>query len=202
MASYFPACVDAVVVADNHHHVHSSALACAALLKAERTETLLSMITRDRNRIALESDVLGAASLGIESFLCLSGAHPSLGVSPSASGAYDLDSCQLSRALARMADEGLDFSGRPLESAPQLFIAAAAHPDLAPLELSLLGVRKKIAAGVDVLFTDAVTNLSSFERWMAALCAAGYQQRIAIIASVRPTELALVERLRRVDGLR
>jgi methylenetetrahydrofolate reductase (NADPH) len=202
LATYFPPSIDAVVVADNHDQVRSSALACAALLASDRTEVMLSMVTRDRNRVALESDVLGAAALGIQSFLCLTGVHQSLGTSPQAAGAYDLDSCQFSQALARMADLGLDFAGNKIDVAPNLFVAATAHPYLRPVELSLLGVRKKIAAGVQALFTDAITDLAEFEHWMTALCAAGYDKKVAIIASVRPDSLALVGKLSKTEGVR
>jgi len=202
LASYFPPTVDAVVVADNHEEVRSSALACAAILAGEKTETLLSMVTRDRNRIALESDVLGAAALGVHGVLCLSGLHQSLGASRKAASAYDLDACQLALSLARMADEGLGFSGDKLDPAPNLFVAATAHPYLNPIELSLLGVRKKMAAGAQALFTDAVTDLAAFNTWMTAVCAAGYDKQVAIIASVRPSQLNLVAQLKRIEGVR
>jgi methylenetetrahydrofolate reductase (NADPH) len=202
LASYFPPTVDAVVVADNHGEVRSSAVACAALLTREKTETLLSVVTRDRNRIALQSDVLGAASLGIHGFLCLTGVHQALGTSRQAAGAYDLDSCQLTQALSRLSDEGLGFSGSKLDPAPSLFVAAAAHPNLAPIELSLLGVKKKIAAGAQALFTDAVTDLAGFQRWMAAVCAAGFDKQVAIIASVRPDAITLAGSLNKIDGVR
>lgn len=202
LANCFPPAIDAVVVADSHDGVRSSALSCAALMTGQKAEPLLSLVTRDRNRVALESDVLGAAALGIRSFLCLTGVHQALGTCPEAAGAYDLDSCQLSQALARLTEQGLDFSGKKLDPIPSLFVTATAHPYLQPIELSLLGVRKKIAAGAQVLFTDAVTDLDGFALWMTALCAAGYEKQVAIIASVRLGDIALVSRLRQIDGVR
>lgn len=202
LASHFPSCVDAVVVADNHEAVRSSALVCAALLVGEKTETLLSMVTRDKNRIALESDVLGAAALGVQGVLCLSGLHQSLGASAKALGTYDLDSCQLARGLTRMADEGVGFAGDKLEHPPSLFVAATAHPYMKPIELSLLGIRKKIRAGAQALFTDAITDLGAFDTWMTAVCAEGYDKQVAIIASIRPDALNLAVQLKRIEGVR
>ena len=112
LAGYFPAVLDGVVVADNPGKVRGSALACAALLAAEKVEPMLSLITRDRNRIALESDVLGAASLGIKNFLCLTGAHQSLGAGPQAAGAFDIDSKRLWRRL-RVVREVFEGNAQP-----------------------------------------------------------------------------------------
>ncbi len=106
--------LDAVVVADNPDEIHGSALACAALLAREGREAVLSMVTRDRNRIALESDALGAAALGIGAILCLSGNHQSLGVCPQAAGVNDIDSTQLAQAqMVRVwISRGDGWSGR------------------------------------------------------------------------------------------
>jgi methylenetetrahydrofolate reductase (NADPH) len=188
LAGYFPASLDGVVVADNPSKVRGSALACAALLAAEKLETMLSLLTRDRNRVALESDVLGASALGIKNFLCLTGAHQTLGVSAQAAGAFDIDSTQLCQALAKMAAQGVDFDGNKLPSAPNFGIAVAVHPYLRPIELSILQVRKKIAAGAQVLLTDAIFDVAGFEQWMQAVRAAGLDKKAAIVASVLPLQ--------------
>ena len=112
LAAELPDSLDAVVVADNPDEIQGSALACAAILAGEGRESVLSMVTRDRNRIALESDALGAASLGIGAVLCLSGAHQSLGVCPQAAGVHDIDSIQLTQALKVMTSQGKGFSDR------------------------------------------------------------------------------------------
>jgi methylenetetrahydrofolate reductase (NADPH) len=201
LAACFPAAIDTVVVADNPGKVHGSALACAALLAAEKLEPMLSLVTRDRNRIALESDVLGAASLGVKSFLCLTGVHQSLGASPAAAGAYDVDAVQLCEALAKMTTKGVDFEGNKLSAVPSFGIAASVHPYLRPLELSVLQTRKKVVAGAQVLLTDPVFDLAGFEEWMNAVRAAGLEQRAAIIASVLPlTSAAQAEFLRARSG--
>jgi methylenetetrahydrofolate reductase (NADPH) len=190
--------VDAVVVGDNHAESTGSALACAALLAADKLEPVLPLLTRDRNRVALESDVLGAAALGIQSFLCMSGTHQALGACPQAAGAYDIDSTQLTQALKRMSDEGVGFAGDKLGAAPDLFIGATAHPSVEPVELSLLALRKKLAAGAQAVWTDAIFNVAGFEQWMQAVRAAGLADQVAIIASVLPvTSTEQAEEVRR-----
>jgi methylenetetrahydrofolate reductase (NADPH) len=175
LSAVLPARLDAVVVADNPGEIHSSALACAAMLAAEGRPSVLSMVTRDRNRIALESDAQGAAALGVEAILCLSGDHQSLGACPQAASVYDIDSIQLTQALKRMMHSG------PL---PEVLIGAAAHPYQQPTELSVLRLRKKIAAGADFLLTQAVFDLPGFTKWMDAVRAAGLDRQVAILASV------------------
>jgi methylenetetrahydrofolate reductase (NADPH) len=201
LASYFPASLDGVVVADNPSKVRGSALACAALLAAEKLETMLSLITRDRNRVALESDVLGASALGIKNFLCLSGAHQTLGACAQAAGAFDIDSTQLCQALAKMATQGVDFDGNKLPSAPNFGIVVAVHPYLRPIEFSILQVKKKIAAGAQVLLTDPIFDVAGFEQWMQAVCAAGLDKKAAIVASVLPLQsVAQAELLKARSG--
>jgi methylenetetrahydrofolate reductase (NADPH) len=177
LGAVLPAKLDAVVVADNPEQIHGSALACAALLARQGREAVVSLVTRDRNRIALESDVLGAASLGVGGVLCLSGNHQSLGACPEAAGANDIDSTQLEQLV-----KSLD-----LES---LAIGAAAHPQQQPLELNLLRLKKKIAAGADFLLTQPVFDVAAFGVWIDAVRAAGLDDRVAIIASVLPLRSA------------
>jgi methylenetetrahydrofolate reductase (NADPH) len=201
LAGYFPASLDGVVVADNPSKVRGSALACAAILAAEKLEPMLSLLTRDRNRVALESDVLGASALGIKNFLCLTGAHQTLGASAQAAGAFDIDSTQLCQALAKMATQGVDFDGNKLPSAPNFGIAVAVHPYLRPIELSILQVKKKIAAGAQVLLTDPIFDVAGFEQWMQAVCSAGLDKKAAIVASVLPLQsVAQAELLKARSG--
>ena len=126
LAAALPSSLDAVVVADNCGEIHSSSLACAAILAGEGRQTVLSMVTRDRNRIALQSDALGAAALGIGAVLCLSGDHQSLGVCPQAAGVHDIDSIQFAQALNRMRREGVGFHDRKLDPLPDWLLGAAA----------------------------------------------------------------------------
>lgn len=198
LAAVLPASLDAVVVADNPDEVGGSALACAAILVAEGREAVLSLVTRDRNRIALESEVLGASALGITGFLCLSGEHQSLGTAAAAAGAYDIDSIQLTQALKRMAEEGVDLVGRRLDAPPAVLLGAAAHPYLRPMELNLIRLRKKVRAGAQFLLTQAVFDLDGFTEWMEAVRAEGLERQVAIIASVLP--LAGLEKARQLQA--
>ena len=210
-AAALPSGVDAVIVADNHEQITASALACAAVLVAAGVEPVLTMLTRDRNRIALQSDALGAAMLGVGNVLCLSGDHQSLGVGPEAAGAYDIDSVQLVQALAALCSHCRLLDVRLVEPKPSLFIGAAAHPGLKPLELGMIGLRKKVEAGTQFLVTSPVFDEAAFREWMVALRAAGIDSRAPIIATVYPLTSAeqaeslrgvpneTVERLRNAD---
>jgi methylenetetrahydrofolate reductase (NADPH) len=201
LAGCFPSSLDGVVVADNPNKLRGSALACAALLANEKLEPMLSLITRDRNRVALEADVLGAAALGVRSFLCLNGAHQTLGAGSQAAAAFDIDAIQLCESLSRMTSKGLDFDGNKLSSAPNFGIAAAVHPFMKPVELSILQAKKKILAGAQILMTDAIFDVPAFEAWMKAMRAAGLDSKAAIIASVLPlTSAAQAEALRARSG--
>jgi methylenetetrahydrofolate reductase (NADPH) len=188
LSALLPARLDAVVVADNCGQIAGSALACAAILAAEGRPAVLSLVTRDRNRIALENDALGAAALGISTVFCLTGDHQSLGICPQAAGVYDIDSIQFTQALKKMMRDGHGFNGHTIEPRPEFLVGAAAHPYLQPMELSLLRLRKKIAAGADFLLTQAVVDLAGFTRWMDAVREAGLDQKVAILASVQPEE--------------
>jgi methylenetetrahydrofolate reductase (NADPH) len=198
LAAAFPASLDAVVVADNPDGPAGSALACAAILAAENREPVLSIITRDRNRVAIESEILGAATLGVRAFLCLTGDHQSKGNSPQAAGVYDIDSIQLTQALKAMSESGACLNGRKLDAALQCHIGAAAHPYLRPMELNIIRLRKKIQAGAAFLLTQAVFDLAGFTEWMDAVRAAGLDKKAAIIASVLP--LASVEKARELQA--
>lgn len=172
LASALPA-LDAVVAADNPDGVYGSSLACAALLAREGRETMVTLSTRDRNRIALESDALGASALGVSAALCLSGNHQSLGAGPQAGSAYDIDSTQLLRLV------------KDLEL-PGLLLATIAHPHQRPVELNLIKLKKKIAAGASLVFTQPVFDLEVFQEWMNAAKALKLEQQTPIIASVLP----------------
>ncbi len=184
LASQLPPALDAVVISDNHHETRGSALACAALLAAQQIEPVLPLSTRDKNRVALESDVLGASALGVKNFLCMTGLHQSMGASPEAASVYDLDSAQLVEAIGKMTDSGLGINGRKLDNVPELFVGSTAHPFMSPIELSVLQLKKKVLAGADVVWTDPVFDVSGFEVWMQAVRESGLHKKIAIIASV------------------
>jgi len=174
-AAAFPSSLDALVVSDNGGQ-GISAVVCSALLAGQGLEPVLTVLTRDRNRIALLSDVLGAAALGVKNILCLPGDHQSLGSQPEAAGAYDVDPVQLIQLLNERQGDG---------SGP-LFIGAEAYPHLRPLELSMIDVRKKVRAGARFLLTRPVLDMASFEEWMGAVRQEGLHERVDIIAGVQP----------------
>jgi methylenetetrahydrofolate reductase (NADPH) len=185
-AASLPRTVRAVVIAENHEAIRACALSCAALLLGEKIEPVLPLVVRDRNRIALQSDALGAAVLGVSNVLCLSGDHQTLGVSPSAAGAFDVDPVQLLQILKAMRDDGVLLGGERLAPPPALFLGAVAHPDARPMKLNLLQTEKKVAAGAQFLLTQAVWDATAFSEWMKAVRDVGLPDRVHILASVRP----------------
>jgi methylenetetrahydrofolate reductase (NADPH) len=201
-SSALPSNLDAVVVADNPDSIRSSAFSTAAILAKEKRggSVVLSMTTRDRNRLGLASDALGAAALNIEAILCVSGNHQSLGVCPEAGAASDVDSVQLVQALKKMILYGSGVDGKELEPRLELQIGATAHPYMRPMELNLLRLRKKITVGADFLMTQAVFDMEGFKQWMEAVRATGLDNRTAIIPSVLPlTDVKKAEELKRSE---
>jgi methylenetetrahydrofolate reductase (NADPH) len=200
LSDKLPQNLDAVVVADNPDAVRSSAIAAAALLKKlGRSNVVVAMTTRDRNRIGLMSDALGAAALGISAVLCVAGNHQSINICPQAAAAYDLDSVQFICALKDMILHGSGLGGNKLALKPELLVGAVVQPYMRPMELNLLNLRKKVAAGVDFALTQAVFDLEAFDEWMKSVRAAGFDRRVAIIPSVLTP--GSVERARNLQRL-
>jgi methylenetetrahydrofolate reductase (NADPH) len=186
-SSKLPKNLDAVVVADNPDSIRSSAISAASLLKRQGSNNvIMAMTTRDRNRIALMSDALGAAALDISAILCVAGNHQSISICPQAAAANDLDSVQLIHALKDMILHGVGLGGNQLSSKPKFLVGAVAQPYMRPMELNLLHVRKKISAGADFLITQAAFDLEGFELWLDAVREAGFDKRVAIIPCVMP----------------
>jgi methylenetetrahydrofolate reductase (NADPH) len=182
-----PANLDAIVVGDNPDKIRSSAISAAASIgRRGDTSVVLSMATRDRNRIALLSDALGAAALGISAIVCMSGNHQSLGICPQAAAANDFDSVQFTNALKRMVLDNYGKDRKETTARLDLQIGATAHPYLRPMELNLLRLRKKITVGADFLLTQAVFDFEGFRQWMDAVREAGFDKRTAVIPSVLP----------------
>jgi methylenetetrahydrofolate reductase (NADPH) len=146
----------------------------------------MAVTTRDRNRIALMSDALGAAALDISAILCVAGNHQSLSICPQAAAANDMDSVQFIHALKDMILHGAGLGGNKLSSKPELLVGALAQPYMRPMELNLLHLRKKISAGADFILTQAVFDLEGFELWLDAAREAGFDKRVAIIPCVMP----------------
>jgi len=180
----------AVNVADNHYGVAMSSLAASIILLRAGIEPVYQVVTRDRNRIALQSDLLGAASLGIKNILCLSGYHQALVGCPDSAGVFDIDSIQLIAAVNAMAEEGLLMDGRKIEGYFSMLAGAAANPALRPLELNVMRVKKKVRAGAAFLQTQAVFDIEDFKLWLDTLRGEGVAQKTAILAGVLPLSSA------------
>jgi methylenetetrahydrofolate reductase (NADPH) len=156
------------------------------------------MTCRDRNRIALQSDVLGAASVGVNNFLFLTGDHQSFGNHPDAKGVYDLDSIQLVEIARNMRDKGIFQSGdKILWGNPEIFIGAAANPFADPFELRIDRLEKKIKAGADFIQTQSVFNLDRFNKWIDEVRSRGFDKKIHILAGITPLKsLKMTERMK------
>ena len=183
--------VDAVNVTDNQTAiVRMSSLAACSLLKRAGLDPVLQMVVRDRNRIALQSDILGAAALGIRNVLCLSGDHQSFGNQPQAVGVFDLDSIQFVQAVKRMRDEGTILGGEALSTNPGIFIGAAANPFADPLKFRVIRLAKKIKAGADFIQTQCIYNMARFETWLSMAEERGLTERTCILGGVTPLKSA------------
>lgn len=177
-------------VADNPYGPVMSSLAGALALSQATIEPIYQLVTRDRNRIALQSDLLGAASLGIKNVLCLSGYHQTLTRSSEAGNAFDIDSIQLVAAITRMNEQGVLLDGTRIEGTFSMLVGAAANPYLTPLELNIMRVAKKVEAGARFLQTQPVFNIETFHQWLEAARKEGFTQKAAILAGVLPLESA------------
>jgi methylenetetrahydrofolate reductase (NADPH) len=179
--------VDAVNVTDNQTAiVRMSSLAACSLLKAAGFDPILQMVVRDRNRIALQSDILGASALGIRNVLCLSGDHQIFGNQPQAMGVFDLDSIQFVQAVKSMRDDGTIIGGDTLNGPPELFIGAAANPFADPLEFRTVRLAKKIMAGADFIQTQCIYNFKRFETWMKMARDRDLMEKVFILGGVTP----------------
>jgi len=179
--------VDAINVTDNQTSVvRMSSLSACTILKQLGYEPILQMVTRDRNRIAIQSDLLGAAALGLNNILCLSGDHQRFGDNPQAKNVYDIDSIQLIRTVNRMREEGKFINGEEIAVPPKLFVGAAANPFADPFEIRVPRLAKKVAAGVDFIQTQCIYNIPKFKEWMKGVVDRGLHEKVKILAGVTP----------------
>lgn len=191
-------CCDAVNVTDNQTAiVRMCSLAGCALLKQAGVEPVMQMVTRDRNRIALQSDVLGALALGIGNILCLSGDHQKFGNHPSAKGVFDIDSIQLIQTLKNMRDEKKFICGDDVSGEVPLFIGAVENPYADPFEFRVVRLAKKVKAGVDFIQTQAVYDVDKFALWMRMVTDRGLDKQVHILAGVIPIRSAGMARYMR-----
>jgi methylenetetrahydrofolate reductase (NADPH) len=183
--------VDSVNVTDNQTGVvRMSSLAACALLKKDGLDPVLQMVTRDRNRIALQSDILGASALGIRNILCLSGDHQSFGNQAQAKGVFDIDSIQLIQTVRRMRDEGKIIGGDELSEPPHLFIGAVANPFADPFAYRVLRLAKKISAGAEFIQTQCIYNIARFTEWMKQVRERDLDKKVYILGGITPLKSA------------
>ena len=184
-------CCDAINVTDNQTAiVRMSSLAGCILLKQQGADPVMQIVVRDRNRLAIQSDVLGAVALGIGNVLCLSGDHQKFGNHPTARGVFDIDSIQLIQALKNMRDEKKFLSGDDISGEVPLFIGAAANPFADPFEFRVSRLAKKIKAGADFIQTQAIYDVAKFTSWMDMVNDRGLDRQVHILAGVIPIKSA------------
>ncbi len=192
-------CADAFNITDNQTAVVrlSSLSGCFILLKM-KLEPIMQISCRDRNRIAVQSDVLGASAIGIRNILFITGDHQSFGNHPDAKGVYDLDSIQLIQIVKDMRDNGIFQSGdKILSGNPNIFIGGAANPFADPFELRVDRLEKKIEAGSDFIQTQSVFNLNKFNIWMDEVRSRDLDKRVHILAGITPLKsLKMTERMK------
>ena len=178
----------AVNVSDNPFGVVMSSLAASVILARSGVEPIFQVVTRDRNRIAIQSDLLGAAALGIRNILCLSGYHQTLTDNPESANVYDLDSTQLVALVKTMRDRGELLNGERISGAFPVIAGAVANPYLRPLDLGILRLMQKVEAGADFIQTHAVFDVGEFGIWLEAARQAGITGKTAILAGIFPLE--------------
>ncbi len=179
--------VDAANVTDGQTAVvRLSSWAACLIAKEIGIDPICQMTCRDRNRIALQMDILGIAALGLNNMLCLTGDHQTFGNHPKAKGVYDIDSIQLIQMVKNMRDEKKFQCGDPMTVEPRLFIGAAENPFADPLEYRTPRLAKKAAAGADFIQTQIIYNVEKFAKWMEAIRDAGLDKKIKILAGVAP----------------
>ena len=176
--------VHALGVSDNRNRVGMSALAAASLVAAEGVEPILHMITRDRNRIALVSDFLGALAPGIRNVLCTTGTHQTLGRFRAAKNVFDVDSTQLLQIYADLATDGSIVGEQGIDGLGPVCLGAVVSPNADPAELQIMRTAKKLTAGAQFLITQPVFDLERFDAWWKEVTRRGIHQKVAVVAGV------------------
>jgi methylenetetrahydrofolate reductase (NADPH) len=179
--------VDSVNITDNQTAmVRMSSWAASIIAIQEGLEPNYQMVCRDRNRLAMQADVLGAYAHGIRNLLCLSGDHQQFGDHPNAKGVFDIDSIQLVNMVKNMRDEGKFMGGANIDTPPGLFIGAAANPFADPFEWRVYRLAKKVQAGADFVQTQCIYNMKKMREWVKQANDMGLTEKIYILAGVTP----------------
>jgi methylenetetrahydrofolate reductase (NADPH) len=179
--------VDSVNITDNQTAVvRMSSWAASLIALQEGLEPNYQMVCRDRNRLAMQADILGGSALGIRNMLCLSGDHQQFGDHPDAKGVFDIDSIQLIAMVKQMRDEGKFLSGNDIHHPPKMFIGAASNPFAEPYEWRVHRLAKKIEAGADFIQTQCIYNMQRFRDFIRMANEEGLTERVYILAGVTP----------------
>ena len=191
-------CCDAVNITDNQTAiVRMASLAGCTLLKQQGIDPVMQIVCRDRNRIAIQSDVLGAVALGIGNILCLSGDHQKFGNHPTAKNVFDIDSIQLIQTLKNMRDEKKFLSDEDITGEVPLFIGAVENPYADPFKFRVARLGKKVRAGADFIQTQAIYDVAKFVKWMEMVTDQGLDKQVHILAGVIPIRSAGMARYMR-----
>jgi methylenetetrahydrofolate reductase (NADPH) len=186
-AGYFRGFVDAVNLTDNQSAVVRMSSVTSAILAVQNgLEPIIQMTCRDRNRLAMQADILGAAAFGIKNVLCLSGDHQSMGNHPHAKSVYDIDSVHLISMVKGMRDQKAFECGDEMKIEPRMYIGCAANPYASPFEFRVVRLQKKVEAGADFVQTQAVFDMKVFEEFMKLVRERGLHKRAHIIAGILP----------------
>jgi 5,10-methylenetetrahydrofolate reductase len=179
--------VDAVNITDNQTAVvRVCSMASGVQAQQNGLEAIMQMTCRDRNRLAMQADILGASVLGIKNILCLTGDHMSFGNHPQARGVHDLDAINLIKMYKDMRDEKKFQCGDDMEVAPAIYIGCAENPFGDPFELRALRLKKKVEAGADFIQTQCIFNVPKFKQWMEEVRAIGLHKEVKILAGITP----------------
>ncbi len=197
---------DAVNITDNQTAiVRMSSIASAAILVQEGLEPIMQMTCRDRNRLAIQSDLLGAYALGIRNLLALTGDHQTFGNHPTAKNVFDMDSVQLIQMVTAMRDEKMFQCGDPIKGQePRFFVGGAAAPFADPIDFRPYRLAKKVEAGVQFIQTQLIYDIEGFKKYMEKVRELGLHEKVYILAGVGPLKSPGMARYMRdnVPGLR
>jgi len=186
-AKFLVGSVDSVNITDNQTAmVRMSSWAASLIAMQAGLEPNYQMVCRDRNRLAMQADILGAWAHGIRNMLCLSGDHQQFGDHPQSKGVFDVDSMQLIGMVRKMRDEGKFLSGSDIDDTPKMFIGAAANPFAEPFEWRVHRLAKKIQAGADFIQTQCIFNMDKMRRWVQQANDMGLTEKVYILAGVTP----------------
>ena len=179
--------VEAYNITDNQTAiVRTSSIACGATLVQMGLEPIIQIVVRDRNRICIQSDVLGAHAMGIKNILCLAGDHQMFGNETGSKGVYDIDSMQLIKGLKDLRDEKKFMGGDDLDGDISYYLGAVENPFADPFEYRVDRLEKKIEAGASFIQTQCIFDLDRFEKWMELVRERGLHKKVAILGGVTP----------------